>query len=77
MAKRNIKAEDVMRTVEAPNARALDTMTGHFIAMTKNNKWLIVVYDVHGKNVEIVTVYEVSRKTQIENRLKGGRWVEV
>ncbi len=77
MKKRNIAPEEVSRAIETAQLRALDTLTGHFVAVKQNEKWTVVVYDVHGPGLEVVTVYRVSRKAQIENRLRNGRWVEI
>ena len=77
MKKRNITLKEVVDAIEKAELRAVDTLTGHFVAVKKNGKWTVIVYDVYGQSLEVVTVYKVSRKAQIENRLRRGRWVGI
>lgn len=77
MKKRNIDPRKVVETVEEADVRAIDALTGHFVAVKQNRRWFVVIYDVHGTKLDVVTVYQVSRKAQIENRLRTGRWVEI
>ncbi|NJE10307.1 DUF4258 domain-containing protein [Thermococcus sp. MAR1] len=77
MKKRNIAPEEAINAIEKAELRAVDTLTGHFVAIKKNGKWTVAVYDVYGQSLEVVTVYRVSRKAQIENRLRKGRWVGI
>jgi len=77
MEKRNIKPEEVVEALENPDVKAIDTLTGHFVVVKGNGKALVVVYDARLGGIEVVTVYRASRKAQIENRLRKGRWVRV
>ncbi|MBP1912644.1 DUF4258 domain-containing protein [Thermococcus stetteri] len=76
LRKKGIAEEDVISALQSPDIRAVDMLTGHFVAVRKNGRWLVVVYDAAHGGIEVITVYEVSRKTQIERRIKRGRWVE-
>lgn len=77
LRKREIAEDYVISALQNPDIRAVDMLTGYFTAVKKNGRWLVVVYDAAHEGIEVVTVYEVSRKTQIERRIKKGRWVEV
>ncbi len=77
MKKRNIEPDEVTEALKNPELKAVDTLTGHFIAVKGSGKALVVVYDVRLEGIEVVTVYRASRKAQIENRLRSSRWVRV
>lgn len=68
------------KILSEPESEFIDTITNHRIVVKKlayNKKLrpMVVVYDIIGSEVQIVTIHP-STDQEIRNKLKRGRWIQ-
>lgn len=79
LEQRNIPQSYPKKIVSNPDAKYIDTLTSHAVAVQKmeyNEKLrpMAVAYDIIGNIIQIITIHPVSEQ-EIQNKLKRGRWV--
>lgn len=78
LKEREIPKDYPKKILQGSEKNYLDTITDHNIAIKRlryNSKLrsMVIVYDIIGKNRDIVTIYPIS-ESELRNRLKPGRW---
>ena len=71
----DITAKDVEETLRSPDERLYDVQSDHLVAV-KKDKNLIVIYDIEGNQVTVVTVIYTKKLSKLLGKRKQqGRWI--
>ena len=79
MSEFGISEQEVIESIEVPDAVFLDILTGRFIAVKKQteSRALVTVFEKND-DITIVTVFPTSKINKVlESRIKSGRWLEI